>query len=333
MKQTQSKRVPRSLRAFSLVEVMVASSIAVMVFATGTLVYQTVTVNQKRQSVFGKLEFENPNALANYYLMSGSTLDAYVAPHYGRAARAENMRDKFWDDVRHASAIFCLGRGLGSHYTDRPDYIYMPLTADAKLLDTPDEFKAHLESVQPSSAGVFETWRGACTSQNGTIFILQPSGFADYLQVRAIYDIDIVPTFWEIDTANGIERILAIDDTIPSMPVAGTYVSVRRYAFGLLTNFYDVHYDEDNGIEAFSPMFVMHERKERLSFVETSYDKFKNAEDMPFYFIWWPDPGVASMTGDGLANAAYASTDPRSTYASMGGKTSFMFTVPMFPGL
>ncbi len=294
-------------RGFSLVEIMVASTIAVMIFTTAAILYHAISFHQRRLSVYGPVEL-GASALANYYGMVDTTsIDVYSAPHYGRAALAENLRDQFWSDVREASAVYCLGRnGLNSF---RPNAIAMPLSTDAKALDTAEAFRQFLEVVEPSSAGIFTAYRGASTAPNGTIFVLKPSDNAAFLAVRSIYEIDIQAT---------------------SSP-SGTYASVRRYVDGAMTSFYDIFYPTEQGVEAFTPLFVQMERRERTVVAETSYDKFKKASTMPFYFIWWPDPGTPNLKGEGNTTTGITSSDPRSAYANMGGKTAYMFTVPMFP--
>ncbi len=294
-------------RGFSLVEVMVASTIAVIIFSTGAVLFHAVSFHQRRLSVYGGVEL-GASALSNYYGMVNTTsIDVYTAPHYGRAAWAENLRDKFWADTRSASAVYCLGRnGLN---TFRPDFISVPLSTDAKALDSAEAFRKFIEVVEPSSAGIFTPYRGASTAPNGSIFILQPSSFGDYLSVKAIYEIDIQAA---------------------SSP-SGTYASVRRYAQGRMTEFYDIFYPTEQGVEAFAPIFVQMERRERKVIAESAYDKFKKASGMPFYLIWWPDPGTPNLKGEGMTTAGIPASDPRSTYANMGGKTAFMFTVPMFP--
>lgn len=51
--------------------------------------------------------------------------------------------------------------------------------------------------------------------------------------------------------------------------------------------------------------------------------------------MWWPDPAVASLDGDSYETEpiSYTSDDPRGAYFQMGGRTSYMFTFPMFPAL
>ncbi len=300
-------------RGFSLVEMLVASSMAVLILGTGSLLFQTISMNQRRMSEFGPVDV-GANEVLNYYdgEISGATVDTYVAPHYGRSARAEVLREKFWDDVRHSNAVFCLARsGLNAFH---PDFITVPAGWDMRTVDTAEEFRTFLELAEPTTVGTFDDSRGAPATSKASIFVLQPSEFVDYLTVRAVYEIDV-------------------QTIVDGATVEGHYALVRRYAFGERTHYYDAYYDSRNGgAGSFQPIFALHEKRERLAISEASYDKMKNARDMPFYFIWWPDPGVVNLRGEDVAN----STDPDSPlslYGSMAGKTSFMFTVPMFPAL
>jgi prepilin-type N-terminal cleavage/methylation domain-containing protein len=332
MKISSQKSINRALsRGFSLVELVVASSIAAAVFGAGAILFHTLSVHQNRHSSFTPVTLGNI-AVDNYYPIndvSDGQIDAYEAPNYGRAAMAENLRDIFWADMRYATAVYCLGRDVLNTY--RPSSIPLPLSKDARELDSPEAFRLHLATVATSTAAIFTTWRGSSTQNNGTIFILEPSGFTDSLAVRAVYEIDIQAT---------------------AKPL-GTYASVRRYNSGDLSDFYDVFYTAErsresnvlldgagnplplvpNAMEVFKPLFVFHEREERLSLAETDYDKFKNAKDMPFYFIWWPDPAANGLIGETVPAADYASNPTLTAYGNMGGKSAFMFTVPMIPGL
>lgn len=334
MNPSSPKNRRKREQGFSLVEIVVASSIAAIVFGVGALLYHTVSVHQKRHSSYASVTL-GAALIQNYYELTdtGGAIDVFEAPHYGRAAMAENLRARFWDDIRYASAVYCLGRDVPN--TVRPDYIPLAVGIDGRTLDTPDKFRLHLASVLPASADIFTAWRGASTQTCGTIYIIRPGAFTDGLDIQAIYEIDINRT------------------TEP----LGTYASVRRYQSDstgtmIRTDFYDVFYSAERGkdvltydtdgnpiiptlnsIEVFSPIFVMHERRERMAFSETAYNKFKKAAEMPFYFIWWPDPAASNLRGESVPYASYSSNATLAAYGNMGGKTAFMLTVPMFPGL
>lgn len=301
-------------RGFSLVEVMVASGIAATVVTAAALVISAVGMNQRRLSTYGSIEIGAP-AADNYYGLTGLTVDAYEAPNYGRAVSADLLRERFWEDVSHASAVYCMARtGLN---TVRPVYVPLDNLADGRALDSPEAFRAHLATVLSQSTTVYQSWRGSSNFDNGSIYILQPSGFSDFLAVRAIYDIDIQNT---------------------SKP-AGTYVSVKRYSWNVLTDYYDVFYRDGTNNAVFKPLFVFHERRARLSQAETAYDKYKTAADMPFYMIWWPDPAVGALNSQGASSTDSLTTiptgvpNPLPDYAPLAGRTSYFFTVPLFPSM
>ncbi len=300
-----------SARGFSLVEVMVASVISASVLTAAAMVFSAIGQNQRRLSTFGAIKIGSP-AATNYYDLSGTTIDSYDAPNYGRAATADLLRERFWEDISHASAVYCLGRhGLN---TVRP--VFIPGPADGRTLDSPEAFRLHLASVVSQSASVYQNWRGSSSDyDNGSIYILQPSGFANFLAVRAIYDIDVQAT---------------------SSP-PGTYVSVKRYSVNVLTDYYDIFFPDGADGVAFKPLFVFHERRARLKHDEGIYDHYKTAADMPFYNIWWPDPAAPSLGPSGvLPSSSYSSipngaANPLPSYATQAGRTSYYFTVPLFP--
>jgi prepilin-type N-terminal cleavage/methylation domain-containing protein len=312
-----AKRLSPSHRdlGFSLVEVMVASVIAASVLTGAALAFNAIGTNQRKVSTIVSIDI-GKSVAKSHYDISGSTVTTYKAPSYGRAARADRIRGRFWDDVSHASAVFCLARdGLN---TFRPVYIPLEDGVDARSLDSPESFRLHLSKMMSQSSSVYKSWRGSSSFNNGSIFILQPSGFDDFLAVRAIYDIDIQST---------------------AKPL-GTYASVKRYSWNVLTDYYDVFYPADEKSVPFQPLFVFHEKRTRLIHNEGAIDHFKTASDMPFYFIWWPDPASQSL---GRLNAINASSldqsseferpNPLPAYADMGGRTNYFFTVPLYPSM
>tara|TARA_Y100000588_G_scaffold372205_1_gene444493 strand:+ start:388 stop:1347 length:960 start_codon:yes stop_codon:yes gene_type:complete len=300
---------------FSLVEVMVASAIAASVLTGAALAFNAIGTNQRKVSTIVSIEI-GKSAANSHYDISGSTVNTYKAPSYGRAARADRLRSRFWDDVSHASAVFCLARdGLN---TFRPVYIPLEDGVDARSLDSPESFRLHLNKMMSQSSSVYKSWRGSSSFNNGTVFIMQPSGFDDFLAVRAIYDIDIQST---------------------TKPL-GTYASVKRYSWNVLTDYYDVFYPDDGKGVPFQPLFVFHEKRTRLIHKEGTIDHFKTASDMPFYFIWWPDPASQNL---GILNAltapsldqisGFEAPNPLPAYADMGGRTNYFFTVPLYPSM
>ena len=300
---------------FSLVEVMIASAIAASVLTGAALAYNAIGMNQRKVSTIVSIEIGQSSA-RNYYDINGGTVTTYKAPSYGRAARADRVRSRFWDDVSHASAVFCLARGGLNSF--RPVYIPLDGEIDGRTLDSPESFRLHLAKVMSQSSSVYKSWRGSSSFNNGSIFILQPSGFQDFLAVRAIYDIDIQSTVKPL----------------------GTYASVKRYSWNELTDYYDVFYPDDGNGVPFQPLFVFHERRTRLIHSEGPMDNFKTASNMPFYFIWWPDPATSSLGGSKLLSefssdrsSEFGTPNPLPAYSDMAGRTNYFFTVPLYPSM
>ena len=128
-------------------------------------------------------------------------------------------------------------------------------------------------------------------------------------------------SIWEIDIQN-----------ITIAP-RGTYATIRRYSLSYLTNVYDVFYPDNLGA-TFTPLAVCLERDVRIlpgNNNDDGYDKFRIAKQEPFYFMWWPDPASAEIDGDSLKVQPAGGSDLGATYYQMGGRTSYMFTFPMFP--
>jgi prepilin-type N-terminal cleavage/methylation domain-containing protein len=296
----------RTRLGFSLIELLVAAALAAAVITAAVMIYQSLAASGALRSSYGTVTVGA--ALANFYGTATTTIDAYFAPNYGRAAQAEIVRDRFIGDLQRASAVFCLGRnGLN---TIRPATISVSGSFRGDSQDTPEAFRQLLAAAIPASATIFTTYRGASAATNASIFILIPASDATTLSVLAVYDIDLTAT------------------TSP----AGTYASVKRYEAGTLTDYYDVFYPASAGMIAFSPLVVCFERSGRRALVEgDSVDRLKQAAERPFYFVWWPDPSAHTL--EAFSAPSYAASDPRSAYAAMGGRTPFFFAVPMFPAL
>ncbi len=299
---------------FTLTEILVAVSIATLVFSAASLMFQAIGANSKRLSTI--VEFPIGTVAAdNFYGLAASEISVYSAPNYGRSAFAEEMRELFWDDVGAATAVHCLARNALN--TVRPATIPFPASPNAVRLDTPESFRQHFVSEFPAAASIFAAYRNVPATTNGSIFVLGPSASETDIDVISVYEMDF----------------------LTSGSPAGTYASVRRYVDGALTNYYDAFYPQGSGT-LFRPLFIAFERRTRLAFSEVPGthadpddwpDRFKVARERPFYFMWWPDPATPFLESDTVWVGS--DTDPRSEYAHMGGRTSFMFTVPMFPAL
>ena len=292
-------------------ELVVASGLVVSFFGAAALVYRSTSVNQKRLAKFGEVDIGAANAL-NFYGLSDSEKDVYWAPNYGTSIRADSMRDLFYDDIQHASAVYCLPRSGANSI--RPTTIDLTGTHRGTDIDTPSEFIDVLDDAYSAADTTFSTYRGvpASTDRNATIFLLQPSSSESQLWVWSIWELDFVTT---------------------TAPEAGTYVSVRRYVNSTLTRVYDVFYPAGANTATFGPAFVHFELKNRLVLNEgAAIDRFKVADSQPFYFMWWPDPSSPLLEA-GANASTYGSSDPRSAYAMHEGQTSYVFVVPMFPSL
>ncbi|MGK0184601.1 MAG: prepilin-type N-terminal cleavage/methylation domain-containing protein [Verrucomicrobiales bacterium] len=301
----------RNCRGFSLIELVVASSLVVSFFGAAALGYRAVSVNQKRLARFGEIDIGAGNAL-NFYDLASSNKDVYWAPNYGTAIRADAMRDLFYDDLQHASAVYCLPRSGTNDI--RPTTIALTGTYRGTEIDTPNEFIDVLDDAYASADTTFSTYRGvpAAADRNATIYILQPSSSVDELWVWSIWEIDFVSV---------------------TSPETGTYASVRRYVNSTLTRVYDTFYPVGGGTATFGPAFAHFELKNRSVLVEgASIDRFKVAPSQPFYFVWWPDPSSPILQA-GADAASYSTSDPRSAYAMHEDQTSYHFVVPMFPSL
>lgn len=307
-------RLVSGIRGFTLTEILISISIAALVFTAASLLFQSIGANNKRLSTI--VDFPIGTVAANnFFGLAVSEISVYSAPNYGRAAFAEEMRELFWDDVGSAVAVHCLARN--SLNTVRPTSIPFPASPNPTRLDTAESFRQHLASEFPSASTIFLPYRNVPVASNGSIFIMGSSGSETDIDMISIYEIDF----------------------LTSGNPAGTYATVRRYVDGDLTNYYDAFYPSGSGT-LFQPLFVGFERRSRLAFTEVPGshvspddwpDRFKVAREKPFYMMWWPDPAAISLESPSTWSGA--SSDPRSEYAHMGERTSFMFTIPMFPAL
>jgi len=293
-------------RGFTLVEMLVAGGLAAVCFTAVALLYQSMTVHQKRLASLVSVELGSTK-VNNYFNVSGSSLRVYAAPNYGRTAFAEELREIFYDDVESAAAVFCLTRDDPNSV--RPTTI--PFTAaNPPRIDTPNGFRNLLAANFPAAGSVFLTYRGKPTGKNASIYIIGHTDDLSMMPVRAVYDIDF-------DTPSG---------------KTGTYASVKRYQYGTLTNYYDTYFEPGTGTP-FAPAFVYFERQTRRSLGEAeAISRLQQGPGQPFYMIWWPDPGEQFLEREATV-PTFPSSDPRFDYAGMGGRTAFGFVVPSYPSL
>lgn len=316
----------RTTAGFTAAEMLVASAIAGMVIGAAAIAYGTLARNQRKLTDVITVRLPSSTMKNNFFGQSASTsVTTYVAPSLGSLARAEVMREKFMADCTQSIGVFCLYRNANVLNTIRP--LTIPAPAAGTLLDTPEAFRTYLNGAVTGASAVFtHSYRNFSeTAPNFTIFILGYSANSTTIPVIAIYDLDMVT---------------ATDPAATSTTV-GTYAALRRYVGTSLTAYYDVLFKTTGtpANESFIPSVVAFERRSRIALVEgsTTIDRFKKAAEQPFYFIFWPDPAhdnlalPANAKPSSVLNGTYPTTDPRRAYNHMGGRTSFMFTVPMFP--
>lgn len=302
-------------------ELMIVASLCAVVFTSGSLAFRAISKNQRRTGTFQEVSL-TANVASNFFPGTTATvIDSYTAPNYGRAALAQQMRNLFHEDVESASAVFPLAR-VGNINSIRERVISVGNIIPAAC-DTPEKF-LQLLLATPSTAtraAVFRTYRGAPPDSvtsgsvttfltNGSVFILQPSGGTTELWTRAVYEIDYIPY---TDAAN---------NNTPSV-----HASVRRYVNDVLTNYYDIVYNDSTLAQVGIP-FVHFERALRANVSESTVTPYKAAINQPFYMMWWPDPSMPTLKGTALGT--YTGLR-QADYAKHEGQTSFTFVFPQFP--
>jgi hypothetical protein len=335
MKQTQPAR-HQTEPGFTAMELLTVLALGAVILGSIVVGYGTIVRMRTGVSALVSVELGAARAAAFAYTgFSGTSRNVVTAPSYGMMAQAEELRETFLSDTLGATAVFCLPRvGVNTY---KPHTIsYNPVQHGE--LDTPQKFREHLFQILGRPATFpYRDYRNPLNtsdtvpSENATIFVLGFSRVENKLKVLALYDIDIV-------------RYTGSNEP------QGFYASVKRYSDNRLgtsqplafSGGYEVFYPpsiptpdrnrpEQWASDGFTPLFVTFERATRLAWIEgTTIDRFKRAAERPFYFIWWPDPGARHLA---RSTSTLPSRDPRQAYNHMGGITSFMFTVPMFPTL
>lgn len=340
--------IRRTRKGFTLPELLVAGAMSAAFVTAAALSFQAITYNQKRYQGLVTVTVDPGSALSgaigNFYpQLTGQTLlNVYGAPAYGRYAAAQNVYDRFWEDVEKASAVFCLSRNGQLNFagtTSPPNNLFrpqqLPFPSGLSFTDV-DSHSAFLQNVlvpyNSAASTIYTDYRNVSpvpagadpTHMGGSIYIMQPYNVVGELGVRAVYEIDLVKV---------------------SSPV-GVYASVRRYVKNLtdpgqdMSEYYDVFY-EDAKVSDFGPLFVAFEKSSRLALPESStdsygveLDSYKIGDRAPFTFIWWPDPAMMlGKDGRDLDGVTVATGDVRSAYFRMGARTSLMSVVPVFPAL
>ncbi len=321
-------RRPHRAQGFSAAELLVAMAIAAIAIGAAAVSFGTLVRAQPKVANTAVVTLDATRLLA-YYNLNSTTVQAPVAPNYGTQARAENLRERFLADTVSAIGVYCLARSTANTY--HPFSIpYNPNTD--RVLDGPVNFRQLLldkAATTGVTAASFLTQRNrtpdvpnsATYTYGASVFVIGYSPYATSLVVTAIYDIDV--------------------DKVASPK--GFYASVKRWAGSNLTapgltDYYDIFYPTSTPNtwpttpDEFAPLWVSFERQSRKALTETAaIDRYKIARDMPFYFIWWPDPALSTLDATRAKLSPPATTSPRYEYYQMGGRTAFMFTVPAFP--
>jgi hypothetical protein len=311
---------------FTSVELLLVLALSAVILGAVVVSYGTLIRSQPSVSSMVAVPLGATRA-QNFYGTLNTTVDVGMAPQYGALALAEELREQFLTDTLSATAVYCLPRdGIN---TWKPSVIAYNSSTDDEL-DTPQKFRSHIIAHASVPAALYRDYRNPLNDstlvpQNASIFVLGYSKYSGFLKVNAIYDIDLI-RFTATTEPNGIHASVKryADATSITTPSNLTYMGG-----------YDVFFPPSSATsttDGFAPLFITFERASRLALRETptTIDRFKRAYERPFYFIWWPDPAARHL---GQIPNTLSSTDPRQAYNQMAGRSSFMFTVPMFPAL
>jgi hypothetical protein len=321
---------------FSTLELLMVLALGAVVLSGVMVTYGTMMAG--RTNINETVDVVLPAGLmTNFYGASAPAARTIpVAPNYGAIARAEKLRDEFHRDVIGATSVFCLYR-KASQVSNPLRFNWFPYNAATDgQIDSPRAFYDLLVRKYPAASGVFEVpanpgASNALPAPHATIFLTGFSSNPALIGIVATYEIDVI--------------------RMVSARPWGFYASVRKYGFdpnnlssqnSVFASGWEIFYEPSMRVvtapsqfdnEGFSPLFVMFDRAVRRSVVEDSVlgqDRFKIAAEQPFYFIWWPDPAMQDLESLPLSGQP---REARRAYNHMGGRTSFMFTTPMFPAL
>jgi hypothetical protein len=329
----------RHKAGFSAVELLMVLALGAVVLGGVMVAYGTLVSN--RAGVAESVSINLPVTLVNdfYGPGQGAARTVPLAPAYGSLALAEKLREEFHKDILGAAGVFCLYR-RNSRITNplrRNWFAYNP-AVDGPL-ERPRDFYDFLVRLDPVAATVFEVPANPGTNNrtpdpHASVYVTSFSPDQTRLGIIALYEVDLLRFEQQ------------------AVKPWGFYATVRRYTHdplnptsqaSVLSGGYEVFFPpsvpnptlvSQFSTDGFSPVFVFFERAVRRSVIEDSVmggDRFKVAAERPFYFFWWPDPAMPNLAT--LGNGTVRPQEARRAYNHMGGKTSFMFTVPMFPAL
>lgn len=295
---------PRRSGAFTFVEIIVALAIGATVIGAAVMAFSTINSQglSRRQL---NIDIGIQNAYGFYRWTEPQTAVS-EAPSFAATAMANSLREQFLGDLASASAVVCLARNKPN--TIRPSSIAVPTNVDLRTLITPEDFRTRLIDSNNAVYTNFSTnsyGNGATVATNSSVYMLYADSTTN-VWVDAIYESDLVTV---------------------SDPV-GVYASVRRYVGTNMTAYYHVFYPGATN-DAFRRPAAAFFTKSSTTLGNARY---RQAENRPFYFLWWPDPSrrdIASPYPSATTNAA----SPRSDYMMHAGATSFFLCFPAFPPL
>lgn len=314
-------------RGFTAAELLIVLAMGAIVIGGAVVGFGTLVRAQPRVSSLIELDIGSARHSA-FFGSSGPKVTVNTAPNYGHSALAEEMRELFHHDILSATAVYCLARDYDKPNTFHPTAIAFNPASDA-ILDTSLAFLTHIQVRAGVASSLFRsTDRNFSSAPNATIFVLGFSSTAGELKVNATYDIDVVAF-----KTSGANLAVYNQTGDVSTIAAGFYCSVKRFTNTTSPQYYDIYIPGSGGkSDGFTPLFVSFERSIRRAYAETTaIDRFKAAAERPFHFIWWPDPAARNLAP--VSSGSIVPADPRQAYNHQGGRTAFMFTVPMFPAL
>lgn len=313
MQRTDNKRsrrrsggtFSRGTEGFTFVEIVVALAIGAAVIVAAVMAFGAVnSQGLSRRQVTVDIGINNAFA---FYGWTDAKAAVSEAPSFAATAMANSLRDQFLDDVSAATAVVCLARNKPN--TFRPTNFAIPASLDARTLLTPENFRTNLIDTNGTIYTNFSTnsfGNGATTATNLSVYMLYAADNMTNVTVDAIYESDFVPC------------------TNPN----GTYATVRRYVGTNMTGYYHVFYpDVTNNVYT----------RPRAAFFSRSAgsggdSRYRQAENRPFYFMWWPDPSTRDLASD-YPTETNSPSGARADYMQQSGATSFFFTFPAFPPL
>lgn len=290
---------------FTLVELLVAAVIGAALITAAVVGFGVIS---NLSSETGSVNVELPSgAISDLYGADSEFITVGANPNYFQGIQARQLKDRLVKDAAAGTAIFCLGRDFRGSPDIRPRTLSVSQGTDFRNVTSPDEFRDTFED----QIGVFPSGQGGALdwAQNASIFVLGTLDnvlqSSNNLSVIAVYEVDFVPT---------------------STPSGGTFASVRRFSGtnnAVPSDYYHAYYpDEPNGVNGFRPLAAFFPRG------AVAGGSFA-AENLPFTFVWWPDPLVSKLEGAAVPSA----DDAPASYANMAGRTGLFFVLPTFPPL